>query len=65
MTKKVNSDIKAAVSLIIQENLTAVRDICTHAANFVSKSPKWSKQSKSQKKTKSIKNHERNKKELT
>lgn len=63
MTKKVNSDIKAAVSLIIQENLTAVREICTHAAHFVSKSPKGSKQSMSQSVKKLVKNHERNKKE--
>ena len=38
MTKKVNSDLKGAVSLIINENLSALRDVFTNISRSVSKS---------------------------
>lgn len=38
MTKKVNSNLKAAVSLIISENQAALKDISTNVAGFISKS---------------------------
>ena len=63
MTRKVNPNVKGAVLLIMQENLAAIREICAHAVQLVSKFPKWPKQSKSQGKTKLIKNPGRNKKE--
>ena len=39
MAKKVHSDVKAAVSLIIRENLSALKDVFTHHGNSESKPP--------------------------
>ncbi len=38
MTRKVNADVKAVILLIINEDLSALRDILTNVAHFVSKS---------------------------
>jgi hypothetical protein len=39
MTRKVNSDFKGAVLLIMHENVAAIREICTRAASWVTKTP--------------------------
>jgi len=38
MAKKVHSEVKAAVLLIIQENLSALKDVFTNHGNSISKS---------------------------
>ena len=38
MARKVHSDVKAAVSLIIRENLSALKDVFTNHGNSKSKS---------------------------
>ncbi len=37
MVKKVHSDVKAAVSLIIRENISALKDVFTNRGHFESK----------------------------
>ncbi len=62
MTRKVNSDIKAAVLLIINENHAALKDASTNVAHFISKSvfrnraPRTSKKSRLYSVVKSLKN---------